>query len=273
MFDLHVHLLPGVDDGPGDWPAALALARLMAAAGVRTAVATAHQMPDGPYRPAVGRLRALTAELKERLASEGTSLAVLPGAEVRLTLEVPRLLAAGQLLTLGDAHRAVLVELPPDEVPRWAEHVLFEIQVQGFVPLVAHPERNWGLIADLKSGGAIVQRWMERGIRLQVNAGSLLGHSGRRAAQAAQMLLASGWAHALASDAHSTGWRPPNLAAGRQAALEAAGERAAHLLTVEWPARLMAGAPVSSVLPVERVRRRRWWQEFLSGCGKRKNTI
>src|SRR4051795_6587893 len=69
VIDLHCHILPGLDDGPPDLDASVALARLAAADGTRTIVATPHVREDYPF--AIEEIARLTATVNERLAAPG----------------------------------------------------------------------------------------------------------------------------------------------------------------------------------------------------------
>jgi protein-tyrosine phosphatase len=78
--DLHFHLLPGVDDGPGDMAASLELARAAVADGTTTVVATPHVRP--PFVCDVSELRERVAELRAALDAAGLELEVRRGGEV-----------------------------------------------------------------------------------------------------------------------------------------------------------------------------------------------
>src|SRR5205085_6051863 len=84
LIDLHCHVLPGLDDGPPDVDAAVMVARLAAADGTRTMVATPHVREDYEFDIALIGERA--AALNERLADEGIELQVVPGGEVALSI-------------------------------------------------------------------------------------------------------------------------------------------------------------------------------------------
>ncbi|MEW6399693.1 MAG: CpsB/CapC family capsule biosynthesis tyrosine phosphatase [Bacillota bacterium] len=207
VCDMHVHALPGVDDGASDWDESLEMARQAAACGVTHMVVTPHYLP-GVYDADTCLVRKLTGEFRERIAAVGTLLEVLEGSEVFLSLEVPDLLRKGVLMTLGDGGGHLLVEIPAGEFPGWTVEVLFRVRAQGVVPVLAHPERNRvlqqrpGLLGDLVRQGTLVQ----------VEAGSLTGLHGRRAQAVAERWIRQGWAHMLGSDAHgATGPRTPAL--------------------------------------------------------------
>ena len=98
-------------------------------------------------------------------------------------------------MPVGGVGTWLLVELP------WAgvadpEGVLFRIQTQGFRVLLAHPERY----AYLEE--AVVERLVERGVRLQLELGSFTGVYGRRAKSRARRFGDRGLAHVVASDLH-----------------------------------------------------------------------
>src|SRR5438105_1970888 len=98
--DIHCHLLPQIDDGPKDWEASLAMARLAVANGIRTIVATPHQL--GRYeKNSTDQILQLTAEAQQRVTQAGLSLTILPGGDVRIQEDLPELVERGQVLTLG----------------------------------------------------------------------------------------------------------------------------------------------------------------------------
>lgn len=196
--DFHSHMLPGLDDGSPDWETTLRMARAACEAGIRVIVLTPHFI-TGVYESPRERVLELVHRLRSRLTDEAVELEVLPGSEVHLTPEVPGLLRSGTLVTLGDRFTHLLVEFPAFEVPPWAEGVLFELMLQGITPVIAHPERNSVLSADVDR----LRRVVERGALCQVNAGSFLGAYGSGARACAVKLVRAGLAHFLGSDAHS----------------------------------------------------------------------
>ena len=82
MIDLHSHILPGIDDGPGTLEGSLELARAAVAAGTRTIVATPHINSDPSIVPA--RIAAALGELRAALAEAEIPLEVLPGGEIAI---------------------------------------------------------------------------------------------------------------------------------------------------------------------------------------------
>ncbi|MCL4426304.1 MAG: hypothetical protein M1553_12915 [Firmicutes bacterium] len=167
----------------------------------------------------------------------------------------------------------LLVELPAHDYPDYAEHVLFRLQTQGVIPILAHPERNSYLseVPERSVGLA------ERGVLFQLNSGSLTGHFGHRTKRAAVFLLSAGLVHFLGSDAHSS-HRPPLLSSASQTVAEVAGSANARLITWDNPLAALAGRPVVNPAPAAHKEalsgiaaaqaaepRQPWWRGLLGG--------
>ncbi len=201
MFDLHCHILPGVDDGADSWEESLEMARISLDSGVRTVVATPHMSPDlSPEQ--VSRL---VEELGLRLSAQGLPLKVVPGMEARLEPDLPELLRSGRVLPVGG--RYLLLELPHFSLPVYTGELLFKVMLSGYQVILAHPERN----ARVMENPGLVFEWVSRGMLVQVNSGSILGKFGSRVRQAAEMLVKAGLVHFLGSDAHSASGRRPDM--------------------------------------------------------------
>jgi protein-tyrosine phosphatase len=242
--DLHNHVIPGVDDGARDGDQARAAVAALAAEGARVVVATPHldasltQTP-GALAPRLEEFDDGWARLIE--AADG-DVRLERGTEVRL--DVPTVDLTDARLRLGGS-RTVLVEFPYMSVPPRSAAVLMDIRREGFVPLLAHPERYGNLDPDLTAAAS----WLDVGACLQVNTGSLTGRYGARTRRRALELLGRGWVHCLASDYHSNG--APGIAPVRRLLESWGGEEVARLLFEENPSRMLADEPCASVPPLQ----------------------
>lgn len=236
MIDLHSHILFGLDDGAPDLGASVALAAAAVTDGTRQMVATPHVSEE--YDPDLDTIGRRTGELNAALAREALPLAVLPGAEVALS-RLPDLSDDElQALSLGGGG-CVLVESPYSSSAPFLDEALFDLQIRGFTPMLAHPERSPVLQADRERA----RRLIARGVLCSITAGSLAGRFGSRARRTALELLADGVVHSIDSDAHDLGGRPPGLSAGLAAAEEELPGLGAQ---VDWyaraaPAAILAG--------------------------------
>ncbi|MBL8827740.1 MAG: hypothetical protein JNM18_12245 [Planctomycetaceae bacterium] len=213
LFDLHCHILPGVDDGAQTLDVALAMARIYVADGVTTVVATPHchrfiHLLRRDILPAVARFN-------EELRAAEIPLQVLPGSEIQVidTAEYRREFEQGDFCHLGDGRDFTLLEfnwqreLFPDD----AEELIGWICDQGLTPILAHPERYDFFWEDISRVDGLVQA----GAWLQVTVDSLIGNHGVAPSQAGHDLLRRHPQIVLASDAHNLK-RCSGMAAGYQ---------------------------------------------------------
>jgi protein-tyrosine phosphatase len=238
FVDIHCHLLPGIDDGARDWDESLAMARLAAEDGTTTIVATPHQL--GNYgRNRGDDIRRLVTELQQRLDAARIPLTVLPGADVRIEPEMVERLAQGDVLTLGDHRRHVLVELP-HELYLPLEPVLDQLSRRKIVGILSHPERNQGILRRPE----VLAPLVASGCLLQITAGSLCGTFGPPCQELCERLLAEGLVHFVATDAHGPQSRRPLMRRAFERVAELAGEATAIELCSRNPGLVAAGEAV-----------------------------
>ncbi len=250
MYDLHVHLLPGLDDGPQTMESALVMARVAAQDGTRVIVATPH-LRDVYERDAYREAQAKLQELQHLTAKEGLDLRFFMGMESLLEPDLPQRVKEGYAYTLGSS-RFVLVELPLLLYPPYADETLFQLQLAGYTPILAHPERY----APMQRHPEMLQRLVERGMMAQITACSLLGSFGSEAKKAAEVFLQRNLAHIIASDAHSPqGHRAPTLSKGIAAAAKLVGAEKAHSMVEDIPAAILAGEKVTVDPPLPEPKR------------------
>lgn len=197
FFDIHTHILPGVDDGAADMGESLVIMKEAAEAGVEGVVLTPH-FPYGGMD--LDRVAGLFKELKEAVAARNIGIALNLGAELRFSHDLPEILT-DRRLTINGMGKHALIELPAYDIPMYAHDVFFKLMMAGTTPVWCHPERCEEVIRDYTA----VKEFVDRGVLLQVNAGSLLGEYGRKVKGAVKSLVKNGLAHILASDTHRAG--------------------------------------------------------------------
>lgn len=246
MIDLHLHLLPGVDDGPAALDAALEMCRMARADGCTTLVATPHQRRDEWATGDPARLEAALAELAAAAAAAGGAPRLLLGGEVRVDSEILADLDAPDragIRTLGGSD-ALLLEFDPRGIGPEPVELVLELAERGLKTLVAHAELTPFFWLD---GDGLLERLVDAGAYLQVTAASLCGDFGRPARLRAWELVEGGLAHVVASDAHRPDWRPPGLSRARRELAAKLGQVAAARLTEENPRALLEGRPIAPV--------------------------
>jgi protein-tyrosine phosphatase len=239
MIDLHCHILPGVDDGAGSLEEATAMCRLAARDGCEAMVATPHQRRGEWWNADRESLAALADELQDAV---GPGFRVYLGGEVHvdseLLAEVEKLPAGGVLPLAGS--RYLLIELDSLGTARDAIHLVHELSVAGWRPILAHPE----LIPWLAPDPGLVARLVSLGAATQVTAMSVTGDFGRRPQNDVFSLLDAGLVHFVASDAHGIRHRPPGLGRAHDLIAGRWGEDVARRLVVENPRAVVTDRPL-----------------------------
>jgi protein-tyrosine phosphatase len=258
MIDLHLHILPGVDDGAATPHEALAMAAALLAAGVHTVAATPH-FDDWTHDvlPDRGAIERHVAALNDLLGERGLGLTVLPGGECFLSPNLPELVGRGVAPVYGPG-RYLLLELPHDLRAGHADRVVAEVHRHGTIVLLAHAERYAFVQRDLYNLGPL----LTLGIGVQVSLGSLSPRAPSALRRTAEALLAQGIAHVLATDAHQeAGVRGALDMLHRARGLVGADNLA--VLTEENPRRILAGEQLLACRAVgmhpASAPGRRWW--------------
>jgi len=248
LIDLHLHLVPGVDDGAQTLEQALAMGRIAAADGCTALVATPHQRRDEWSNDDARRLADRLAELAARLPqdAQGSVPQLLLGGEVRVDSELLADLArpgrSGVLSLAGS--RYLLLEFEPSGFGPDPVDLVHELRAEGWWPIVAHPEVVpffW------ESDDDPLSRLIEAGALFQVTAMSVTGEFGKATKGRVWELLRAGCVQFVASDAHRPDWRPPVLSAARKVLARELGEATAAALTEIHPLAVVENRPLNGV--------------------------
>jgi protein-tyrosine phosphatase len=236
MFDLHCHLLPGIDDGPDTLSDALDLARAAVADGITHSVLTSHVDPER-YDNQRSNLQTAHADFSKHLAAEAIPLDVRLGGEARLCPELIDLIAEDQMPFLGEVNgwRILLLEFPHQMIPVGSGRFIYSLLKLKIRPLIAHPERNKAVMAHPDK----IHEFTDAGCWLQLTSGSLAGRFGPVAQSVAFQLVEEGWHCIAATDAHNLTSRPPLLSEGRDVLRNRYGEAVAHSMVVERPGQIL----------------------------------
>ena len=137
--DMHSHLIPGIDDGSPDMDSSIALIKELQQLGYRKLITTPHIL-SGLYPNTPEIILSGLADLKQELAARQINIDIHAAAEYFIDEHFQsQLNAKAPLLTLKD--NLVLVEFSMITAPLDLQDVLFEMQLQHYQPIIAHPER------------------------------------------------------------------------------------------------------------------------------------
>lgn len=254
MVDLHSHILPGTDDGAATLEDAVEMCRLAADDGVDTMVATPHRFDGVHDNPPVDVLRERLAELQSAV---GDTIRLVLGCELHFTHGiVEQLCESHDALPINDGPY-VLIEFPHFSLPAGCENPIYRLRSAGFIPLIAHPERN----LTVQEKPERFYNLAELGLYGQIDSASLLGKFGKEAEQTARLLLQCNLGHAISSDTHSPRRRRPGLSKARDIAKSIVGEEAANALVDANPRAVVEGQPLpyTPEPSVPRAKRSRWF--------------
>jgi protein-tyrosine phosphatase len=227
MIDIHHHCLPGVDDGPRTLAESVDLCRMAADEGIETIVATPHVLRGRWQNTSREQLAAILERLR---AAVGDTPHLVLGSEYFFGHDMDEMLRTQSILPLAGG-RYILIEFASHTVPPLVRDPLYRIQLDGWIPVIAHPERNVVFQAKPDFLASLIRI----GVKTQVTTGSVMGEFGAEAAAAAIDWLKRGWVHVMATDAHNVTKRQPRFRAARAKVADLVGEKIAQALFVDNP--------------------------------------
>lgn len=201
FVDIHSHILPNIDDGAGSMEESLMMLEGARKVGVKEILLTPHVSLDGNLTDALDKISCQLNLLLEQVVERGIDINLHIGAELPLHPELTEKVKEEKRLTAAGKGKYVLIEMPLFEIPLYASTVFFDLLAHGVTPVWAHPERCYEVMDDYK----VVYPYMDNGVLLQINAGSLLGMYGKKVRHMAWTLLKNGCGNILASDVHRVG--------------------------------------------------------------------
>ena len=247
MYDIHSHIIYGVDDGSPDAETSRTLLEMAYNTGTQTIVATPHVIETHDH-PSWQLIQEKVNELKGFATEQSLALEILPGAEVMLSLDILSIYDEAPHAYCLNGTRYALVELPMLEVPYYAEDAFYELQLRGLTPILAHPERYHDLFASSANRLRLLE-WCNKGVLLQCNGGSLLGKFGHRAQHNAELLLHNKMISFIGSDAHRVKARNTDLAAERARLVELCGKEYAEEICIYNPKSILANEVLYADVP------------------------
>ncbi|MFK3936227.1 tyrosine-protein phosphatase [Alkalihalobacillus sp. NPDC078783] len=198
MIDCHCHILPGLDDGAKSLAHSIEMARTAVDEGITTIIATPHH--ENPYFNSTSeQMLNGVQELNRALEAEGIPLEIMPGQEIRMFGDLLKHLSLGYSVPLSGSGRYVLLEFPTNSVPAYTERLLYDLAVQGYIPVIAHPERNKVFLDKPEK----LFNFVQNGALTQITTSSLTGDFGKNIQTFTNQLIEANQAHILASDAHN----------------------------------------------------------------------
>jgi len=195
--DMHSHLLPGIDDGSRDIENSLELIRGMKALGYQKLITTPHIIWD-MYRNTPQIINEKLALIRDAIDQEGIDIEIHAAAEYFLDEHVEELLKKKEpLLTISG--NKVLTEFSMAFTSMNIKDILFEMEMQGYQPIIAHPERY----IYLQQNKDFYNELKDIGCMFQLNLLSLAGYYGRSVKDLAEYLANNDFYDLVGTDLHN----------------------------------------------------------------------
>ncbi len=219
--------------------------------GIEKIVWTPHLFRLNRYEDNLAVVEERMAEFVER--RRDMSLGVFRGAEVFLHHNIVDYLKRDNLSI--NASDYVFIEFPSDHIFTGVRDLIFDIMLEGFTPIISHPERN----SVFMERPQLLFELIEAGCLGQVTAMSLTGNFGSTTKKTALMFLKNNLVHIIASDAHNASGRPPVLSRGVEEAKGVVGEDKALAMVTTIPQAILDNKTIPDYGdPINPVKKKKW---------------
>lgn len=196
--DLHSHVIPGIDDGARTMEDSIELVRKMAEIGYKKMIVTPHVRANS-FPNDTDTFDSRLSALKESVESIGIDMEFEIGAEHTIDSDFLDLMKIKKLKTFHDGY--LLIEFPFYNLPPHWKEVVFDLQIEGYKLILAHPERY---VAYLPFEPKVIEELKNRDILFQMNMTSLAGFYGRGVEKFSKFLIKKNYIDILGTDLHNT---------------------------------------------------------------------
>ena len=203
LYDIHCHILPGVDDGAKNMDIALALIEKEIEAGVETIILTPHFRKE-MFEPDMEDIWNAYDELLYETLYKNIRLYL--GCEFHANMEMVETLDNDLRPTLADS-RYVLTEFAHNSTRAFMKERADALLMSGYRPIIAHIERYRATRKDFD----LIEDLIEMGCEVQVNADAIIGRDGLGAQRFCKKLMQEDMLHYVGSDTHNLRGRAPHL--------------------------------------------------------------
>ncbi|MBX7095598.1 MAG: histidinol phosphatase [Flavobacteriales bacterium] len=194
--DVHSHFIPGIDDGAKTMEDSLALLQEMQLLGYKKVITTPHIMSDF-YRNTPEIILSGLDAVRKAAQQAGLHIQIEAAAEYYLDFDLEDKIKNKELLTFGNSY--VLFEMPFIGEPQNLSRVVFEMQMAGYKPVLAHVERYTFWHNQWEK----IEMMHDKGVILQLNLNSLSGHYSPATKKIAEKLIDQNMISLLGTDCHN----------------------------------------------------------------------
>lgn len=255
MFDIHSHILYGVDDGSKSLEQSVEMAKIGSSLGFTDIIATPHYIGNTKFNSNRTANSGLVADLQEKIVDMNLPTTLHLGNECFLESNLVDALINKKVAPIANTSY-VLLEVPRNQTLFSSLiQFIFELQLKGYLVILAHPERYDFVIEDIDT----LKELIKRDVLIQLNLPSLVGLYGHEVQDTARKMIEYNMVHFIGSDAHN------------EKGYERAG-KALHILkksvsknvfeeiTVSNPKAILKGNILYPEPPIKVEKKRPFWQ-------------
>ena len=196
MIDFHSHIIPNIDDGSRSIEETFNLLKEAKEAGFESIILTSHYI-ENYYETNVPERDMWVKAISENLQNKGIDINLYLGNEIYMSDNMMQLLIDGKASTINNSCY-VLFEMPLNVEPMNLYDVIYSLQENKLVPVLAHPERY----SFVQKEPELIYDLIQKGVLMQANYGSILGQYGENAKMIVKKFLENDMIHFLGSDVH-----------------------------------------------------------------------
>ena len=197
MTDIHSHILFDVDDGSSSIEESIELLKKMSEVGFNKIILTPHYIESSDYTSENEEKLQKLEELKKKIKENKLDIKIYLGNEIFINKELINYIKDNKIYPLNNS-KYILVELPFHNQILNIEDIMYEIKYNGYIPIIAHPERYTYFQNDYK----LVENLKSEGILFQSNYSSILGYFGKGAKKLMKKMLKDKYIDYLGTDIH-----------------------------------------------------------------------
>ena len=196
MIDFHTHIIPNIDDGSRSIEETFNLIKEAKETGFEGIVLTSHYI-ENYYETDVPERDVWVKAISDNLKNKGIEANLYLANEIYMSENMMKLLIDGKASTINNSSY-VLFEMPLNAEPMNLYDVIYSLQENKLVPVLAHPERY----SFIQKEPELVYDLIQKGVLMQANYGSILGQYGEKAELIVRKFLEKNMIHFLGSDVH-----------------------------------------------------------------------
>jgi len=196
MIDFHSHIVPNVDDGSKSIEETFKMFEEAEKAGFKAIVSTSHYI-ENSYESSAEERKIWISALQDGLNKKNINIKLYLGNEVYFTENIVKLLKSGLVASINNTNY-VLFEFPLNTKPMNIYDVIYEMMGNGYIPILAHPERY----SFVQKDPELIFDLIDAGVLMQANYGSILGRYGEKAKIIVKKFFENNYIHFLGSDVH-----------------------------------------------------------------------